>query len=163
MEELSITAGKVSTSRSLALVRPREIVKLEISKLTQTEWSEKQRAKLAQLSMLSLGRTSPLEFIPYKFFYHFLCDDDRCIRPHRLSVVDWEMSESYRKWSKQYGNDWRDKFRQKYEGQLLNADLQFFVGTISDHPMNWLIVGLYYPPKHAKPLQVPNRQTSLFD
>jgi len=30
-------------------------------------------------------------------------------------------------------------------------DTSFFVGTLHQHPANWIIVGLYYPPKQQMP------------
>lgn len=60
------------------------------------------------------------------------------------------MSESFRKWKIGYGAAWETAFRQKYEQELVQQrDLQFFVGTLKAHPAEWIIVGLFYPPRFA--------------
>ncbi len=155
IEELKV--DDVRISRSLALIRPRKIDRLEIKPKESDDWQEKQRAKLSRISFVMPERVEPLEFIPYRFSYHFQCDDDRC-RGHRMSIVDWEVAQSYRKWREDYEEKWEEKFRQKYEEQLLKKDLQFFVGTMMKHPKSWIIIGLYYPPRQSK---VPNIQLPL--
>jgi hypothetical protein len=30
-------------------------------------------------------------------------------------------------------------------------DTHFFVGTVHNHPKNWIIVGLFYPPPERSP------------
>ena len=58
------------------------------------------------------------------------------------------MGESYRRWRNEYGEYWEGKFRQKYEREMIEKnDTYFYVGNIHQHPNNWLVVGLFYPPK----------------
>lgn len=162
MEELAINTGAaVKTSKSLGLIRPAFIDRFQIAATKQTDWTERERSILSQQVLLPHHKYAPLEYVPYKFYYHFHCDTPVC-RGHRFSVVDWEMFEAYRKWSKEYGTPtWETKFRDKFETWMLGRDLQFFVGTVAQHPLNWIIIGLYYPPK-APELQVSNRQMALF-
>jgi hypothetical protein len=41
-------------------------------------------------------------------------------------------------------------FRQRYERDMIEKnDTHFYVGNIHQHPDNWLIVGLFYPPMPA--------------
>jgi hypothetical protein len=95
--------------------------------------------------------TEELEKVPFKFKYQFTCDDPKC-QTHTLSCTDWEMGASWRSWRDKYGPDlWEDKFREKYERELVHdRDLHFFVGTIHQHPKEWIIVGLFYPPKTSQ-------------
>lgn len=131
---------------SLALIRPRKIVKVEITEKKSKDWSEAERAKLNRPTLFD-GESSrdPLEFVPYDLRYSFECDDENC-KGHRYRCVDWEASEAFRKWTRDYGNDWGEKFLQKFDTELTSKDLQFFVGTLSAHPDTWTIIGLYYPP-----------------
>ena len=47
-----------------------------------------------------------------------------------------------------YGDNWEAAFRQKYETEMREKfDTHFYVGTINQHPKEWIIVGLFYPPK----------------
>ena len=60
--------------------------------------------------------------------------------------TDWEMAQAYRMWRRKYGNDWEKYFRQKFEQEMMQKDTHFYVGTVHQHPANWIIVGLFYPP-----------------
>jgi hypothetical protein len=65
-----------------------------------------------------------------------------------MICTDWEMGESWRKWSRDYGDDWEAKFRQRYETEMIERnDTHLYVGTAHQHPYTWIIVGLVYPPK----------------
>lgn len=131
---------------TLGFFRPKEIKRLIIRK-GEMDWSPEQKAVLGQRHLFEEAPAQELEKIPYSFLYEFLCDHDNC-RGHKLSCTDWEMGESWRKWKAQYGKDWEAAFRQRYEKEfLLEKDLHFFVGTVNAHPKEWIIVGLFYPPK----------------
>jgi hypothetical protein len=59
--------------------------------------------------------------------------------------------ESYRKWKKEYGAHWEQKFRQRYETDMITKyDTHFFVGTLHQYPGTWIIIGLFYPPHSAQ-------------
>ena len=61
--------------------------------------------------------------------------------------TDWEMGQAYRSWRRQYGDNWEQKFRQKFETDMMSRyDTHFYVGTVHRYPRNWIIVGLFYPP-----------------
>ncbi len=63
-----------------------------------------------------------------------------------MSCTDWELGAAYWRWQKRYGNDWQEKFRQRFEDEMIRLnDTHFFVGTVSDHPNRFQIVGLWYP------------------
>jgi hypothetical protein len=64
-----------------------------------------------------------------------------------MQVLDWEVAQSYRRWSRQYGANWRDAMETKYGDELVRRrDLHFYVGTVSSYPQTWTIIGLFYPP-----------------
>ena len=45
---------------------------------------------------------------------------------------------------------WEAMFLQRYERDTIEKnDTHFYVGNIHQHPDNWLIVGLFYPPMPA--------------
>jgi hypothetical protein len=131
---------------TLGFFRPRAIKRLQITAAVPSTWSEAQLAILRQELLFEKKPTQELEKIPYVFRYEFTCDDSTC-REHALMCSDWEMGESYRKWAAQYGDEWEDKFRQRYESEMIRQkDTHFFVGTIKAHPGEWIIIGLFYPP-----------------
>jgi hypothetical protein len=90
--------------------------------------------------------------------YEFSCNEEEC-RGHKLSCTDWEMAQAWRRWKNDYGANWEEKFRQKFEEEMINRfDTHFFVGTVRAHPKNWIIIGLFYPPRSHSP-----KTLSLFD
>jgi len=93
--------------------------------------------------------TTELEKVPYHFQYEFECDEAAC-KGHTIICTDWEMGQSWRKWSKENGDQWEAAFREKYEKQMIEKfDTHFYVGTMHGHPKTWIIVGLFYPPRSA--------------
>lgn len=132
---------------TLGIFKPAEIKRLTI-KNTAREWSADQTAILnQQLLSFEVQPCQTLEKIPYDFRYEFRCDEAGC-RGHKMLCTDWEMGESYRRWSKNYGPNWEAKFRQKYETEMISKfDTHFYVGTLHQHPSTWIIVGLFYPPQ----------------
>jgi hypothetical protein len=113
-------------------------------------WSDSQLAILRQQDLFVSLPKQELEKIPFSFLYEFRCEEESC-PGHKATCTDWEMAESYRKWKAKYGNAWEEKFRLRYEAQMISKfDTHFFVGTVHQHPGSWIIVGLFYPPRTAK-------------
>lgn len=136
---------------TLGIFKPARIKRLLIVPC-DAKWTRSQRAALGQ--QLLFGKNTPrdtLEKIPYEFRYEFKCDDVGCTG-HNMMCTDWEIGESYRKWSQEYESKWEAKFRKRYEEEMINkCDTHFYVGTVHGHPGAWIIVGLFYPP-HASTL-----------
>jgi hypothetical protein len=58
------------------------------------------------------------------------------------------MGAAWWRWSRQYGSGWEDKFRQRFEIEMIQRfDTHFVVGTVHGHPHTWIIIGLFYPLK----------------
>lgn len=138
---------------SLGIIRPKTIKRLIIRR-DEEQWSPEDLAKLKQRTLLDGFREDgtydtikELEKVPFKFMYEFVCDDVRCTG-HKMSIISWEVIQSFRNWRQKYRQDWETKFRQKYESELPGPrhDLHLYVGTISSHPHEWTIIGLFYPP-----------------
>lgn len=141
---------------TLGIFRPRSISRLLISP-DDRDWTESQRLMLSQQHLFAEAPQQELQKIPYVFRYKLYCDDVDC-RSHTLMCTDWEMGESYRKWNSEYGDAWKEKFRLRYESEMINRnDTHFYVGTVLSHPHRWIIIGLFYPPRTE-----PDRQGSLF-
>jgi hypothetical protein len=130
---------------TLGFFKPKAITKFTIQP-DDASWSASQLEILRQKDLFVQGPEVELQKVPYKFVYSFTCDHASC-RGHNMSCTDWEMGESWRSWKEKYGDDWKDKFLQRYEKEMIHEkDTHFYVGTIHRHPKNWIIIGLFYPP-----------------
>jgi len=131
---------------TLGFFKPKIISSLNITP-SSAEWTESQLASLRQYPMFGDVPQSELEKLPYDFSYVFQCDDPNC-HTHKLSCTDWEIGALYRRCRNRYGANWERYFRETYETEMILAkDTHFFVGTIHGHPSEWIIIGLFYPPK----------------
>ncbi len=140
---------------TLGVFKPKSIKRLLIQASDST-WTESQLGILRQGDLFQDGPQGELEKVPFKFKYEFTCEDSECAG-HALSCTDWEMGESWRRWSEKYGeSEWENKFRLRYEREMIDKyDTHFYVGTVHQHPAEWIIVGLFYPTRSP--------QAGLFD
>ena len=135
---------------TLGFFRPKTIERLQVVAAVPPDWTAAQLAILRQEHLFQKRPSRELEKIPFYFRYQFSCDDDTCTG-HALMCTDWEMGESYRSWRQQYGEEWEEKFRQRYETEMIHErDTHFFVGTFKQYPWSWIIIGLFYPPLRAQ-------------
>ena len=129
---------------TLGVFRPKVIEQLEI-KPTKAEWSPEQIDKLRQHRLFQQEPDHELEKLPYEFRYHFRCKAGLC-PGHNLMCTDWEAGQAFRKFRDRYGGAWEEKFRQRFETEMIEKnDTHFYVGTVHRFPDTWLIVGLFYP------------------
>lgn len=159
----SLDALKVlerSNGTSLGIIKPRELQDLVIKPAEETEWSSSDLEKLLRRDLFAQsepsGQLKLLEKIPFQFRYRFLCDDDTCTG-HDMSMISWEVVQTYRNFRAKYPGEWEKKFRETYWDRMKARDLHFHVGNMASHRTSWLILGLFYPPITAA------SQLSLFD
>jgi hypothetical protein len=137
---------------TLGIFRPKSIHRLIITE-EDSQWTDSQLKTLRQGHLFVENPRKELEKIPFSFRYEFRCEDTDCTG-HKLICTDWEMGQSYRKWRTEYGDRWEQKFRQRYEDEMINKnDTHFYVGTVKGHPHIWIIVGLFYPPRESDTAQ----------
>jgi hypothetical protein len=132
---------------SLGIIKPVDI-SFNIKKRARTDSLKRDRA-YAQQGFFK-KRKEPAEEIPYRFYYRFRCPSEAGCTGHNLSILDWEIHQSFR--------DWRNKYRD--EGELLNkikarwmdiADCEtknvfFYTGNLFRFPKTFTILGIFYPP-----------------
>ncbi|MFN8127126.1 MAG: hypothetical protein U0R64_11540 [Candidatus Nanopelagicales bacterium] len=143
-----IYAAQKADGTSIGMLRPARIERLVIE--PSKPWNENQRAALAQ-EQLGLGtemsrQLRELEQIPWDFSYRFTCDDDRC-SGHELQIIDWEIGEAFRRWSRSDPGRWEEMIRQKFERELPARDLHLVVGNLAKRQHTFVIIGLVYPPR----------------
>lgn len=158
---------RLAASESLALLRPKRILNLEIRPSRNADWTDDEKAKLLREQMQGNlfvqaeveQQIRELKKIPFDFYYNYACDTSAGEVEQRHKIVDWEAGALYWHCLKSHGNQWAQPFRAKLEEELLGKDLMFLMGNIHRFQNQWLIVSLIYPPKQRP---VPSPQTSLF-
>jgi hypothetical protein len=146
---------------SLAVFRPRSVLDIVIQPADIKEGKrEIARAWAAQTSLLDgLGseerghQLRELELVPWTFKYHYVCSDAAC-RGHTQSIIDWEIALTYRR--VRSGNDWQDRLRARWLGELCAADRDtaLFVGNQHQHPGSFLVLGVWWPPRQPEQLAI---------
>jgi len=131
---------------SLSIIKPRKIIDF-IWEDDAKEWESWQTQKMSQLGLFDANKPKPLEKIPYKFSYEYLCEDDQC-QKHKMIIADWEINALYRNMKSKYDEKTAlKKVKEKFIDDLWRKrDLYFILGTTSRF-YTWIIIGVFYPPK----------------
>lgn len=160
-----IQASRIEDGLSIALLRPKFIVSLDISKARHPDWTDDEREKLVQEQMNLFSalearhQVRELRKIPFDFYYRYVCATPDGEKEFRHKIVDWEAGALFWKCKANYGTSWEIPFREKLEIDLPSKDLMFLLGNQHRFQEQWLIISLVYPPKQ-KPQEM--RQASLF-
>ncbi len=92
----------------------------------------------------------PLEQISFTFYYKFKCSNLPSCPGHILSIHDWEITQSYRSWRSKYPSQTvlLQKIEQKWMDICsLKKDVYFYVGNMWQRPKQFMVLGVFYPPK----------------
>ncbi|MBN1764322.1 MAG: hypothetical protein JW860_03615 [Sedimentisphaerales bacterium] len=104
----------------------------------------------AQLTFFDKKKKA-IEQIPFDFYYSFKCRNHHECPGHKLLIIDWEIGQAYRDWRHRYKsqNILLKKIKEKWLTQLCadSKDVYFFVGNMQRFPQNFMILGVFYPPK----------------
>lgn len=140
LQEIATRGG-----RTMGYVRPRGVPELVIEP-REGAWDVRRGALLDQIPLFGRQKAR-LERIPFRFAYRFRCEGEHCTG-HNMQVLDWEMHEAYRQWRQDYGDDWREKFIERFGLSFFALnDVLFNLGNIAAHPQSFCITGLFYPRK----------------
>ena len=66
------------------------------------QWGAAKVDAAAQPTLFFQGKQS-LEQVPYRWQYHYRCSSS--CAGHKQSMIDWELSESWRRWRERYDRD----------------------------------------------------------
>lgn len=163
----AIEARRLADGLSLALLRPKRMIGLEISKARNPDWTDEEREKLLQEQMQGnlfdeveeRRQVKQLRKVPFDFYYRYVYDTPEGEKDRKHKIVDWEAGALFWKCRESHGTDWEKPFRAKLEEDLGAKDLMFLMGNQHRFQDQWLIISLVYPPKR-KPVEV--MQGSLF-
>lgn len=134
---------------SLGIFKPKSMINFIIESDT-SHWSKKHQQVLSQLRLFD-SQPKTLEKIPFKFSYRFVCNDKRCKKPHKLSIIDWEIFELYRRIKENYQYDMDiilEKIKNKWLDEMWGPkrDSYLIVGTQYPNP-TFMVLGVFWPPK----------------
>lgn len=150
------------TGETFGLLPVASLVGLEITPEPDPDWTEEERIKLTQQGLFDSEEVRariPLRKVPFRFHYRYECLDGEAREENRHLILDWEASALYWNCIHRYGAGWEAKFRQKLEVEFNQKDLHLLMGTVHRFPNQWLIIGLFYPPR---PKAKSNQTLSLF-
>jgi hypothetical protein len=160
-----LESARTRQGLTLGLVRPSRLLGMDISPVSNPDWTDDEKAKLLReqqqgnlFDALEDPRTlKTLRKLPFDFHYRYECDSPDGMRTYRHKLVDWEAGALY--WNICRRPDWQAAFRQKFVDEFSQRDLLFLMGTIHRFPGQWLIVSVLYLPK---PPEASQRQQTLF-
>jgi len=141
----SLSEAQQKKGNSLGIIKPKEIIKFIISRKTNEEIKEAEDRKTQIMKQLELfGEKKDLELIPVRFNLHFICDDSRCNKPHKISILDWEFGELYRRVHNK--PDWEKAIKKKVDEVCASTrDTYLFMGNMRGHPQVFCILGFFWP------------------
>ena len=152
-----LEAARSERGITLGLLRPAKILRLDITPAEHPDWTDDEKAKLAQLQrqggLFEDGEVqiaNTLRKLPFNFHYVYRCAFGGLEKEYRHKIVDWEIGALYWNTVKSHGVEWEAPFRSKVEGKLPSSDLMFLMGTIHRFPSQWLIISVIYPPRQPR-------------
>ncbi len=143
---------------SLGIFRPKEVQDLLVTP-DEADWKAGFKAALAQARLWEKRAASlePPRKVPFKFQYKFTCDEPTC-KGHRMMIEDWEVGALYWKCIDQGAtpNEACQSVRHKFLEEICAAerDTHLYVGTILAYPKSWVVIGVFWPRRALRPLQV---------
>lgn len=137
-----------SEDKSLGIFQPRNVT-FSWEKV-KVEDAKKRESYYAQHDFLE-KKKSPLEDIPYVFRYSFFCNNEKDCAGHTYAIIDWEIVQSFRSWKRRYKTTEKllEMINDKWINTLCasNRDTYFYVGNQLRFRDNFMILGVFYPPK----------------
>ena len=163
----AVDVARLADALSLALLRPKRLLGLDITKARHPNWTQEEREKLAREQMQgdlfseaeAKQQVKQLRKVPYDFHYRYLCETPEGEKEYRHKIVDWEAGALFWNCHREHGPAWEAPFRAKLEDELGSKDLMFLMGNRHRFQDQWLIVSLFYPPKR---MPADDGQDSLF-
>lgn len=140
---------------SLGIVVPESITDCSIGLRPESErrdWMAEEEKRQAQERLFG-SKPKPLEFPEALFYVHWQCDDERCEKPHRMSLHEWGIHELYRKLKQQNDPELKEKVihamrRHLDEGE---RDVFLFLGNFRGRMDNFGLMDSYSAPAKSKP------------
>jgi hypothetical protein len=137
---------------SLGIVVPESITNCTVARRPESERSEWAAHEQARQSQERLFGSKPktLDFPEALFYVHWQCNDDRCEKPHRMSLHEWGIHELYRKLEDDPKRD--EKVVQAMRKHLDEGerDVFLFLGNFRSKLYNFGLMDSYSAPTRPK-------------
>ena len=154
---------------TIALVRPKRLIKLQIDKAERPDWTLKEKRILVKhetqgnlFTEEEAQRTiNKLQKVPFDFYYNYALDTPMGEKEFSHKIIDWEAGALYWNCVKKHRQDWEKPFREKLEKNLFERDLMFLMGNQHRFQNQWLIISVIYPPK-PRPIGESRETLPLF-
>lgn len=152
MCELIAAARQSAAARSLAAIRPRRVLGLDIE--PHGSWTAEEQRKISrymdQLELPGLASRVPrtaLEAPRFRGWYRYLCQAAGC-RQHRQGIYDWEWTAFQRRLPADDERA-RESLTRRFLDEICapGKDLVFFTGNQQKRPQGFMILGMFYPPR----------------
>jgi len=152
----ALEARREESKQTLGILRPSRLLGLDITPVKETEWTEAEKIKLSQEGLFDDHEYSRLLLrkLPFDFHYRYECSTPDGVEANRHKITDWEVGALYWNCVRSHGPRWQEPFRHRLEEEFAAKDLMLLMGTIHRFPGQWLIVGLFYPPKPSPQLSL---------
>jgi len=132
---------------SLGLIKPEGVSFL--TKKRQITDSAKREKAYARPGLFDKPK-EPVEEIPFQFYYQFKCISEPDCAGHTLSIIDWEIHQSYRKWRGIYRDEREllSKIKQRWMTMVdsTTREVFFYVGNLHRFQDIFTVLGVFYPP-----------------
>jgi hypothetical protein len=140
---------------SLGVFRPAEITRFECTP-TSSDWDAARQAALGQGNLLCETVKRPLERIPFDFHFSFRCDEPACAG-HRMSMIDWELAENYRKTAGLSKDERLRLVEERWMGRVCGParDTHFVAGNLAKRQRQFVLLGAFWPPRAKAPVIEP--------
>ncbi len=148
MCRLNQVARSAADSQSLALVQPREVDDLKITR--HDGWSREEQRKIDayvnQLDLLADQDRTPLEAPRFRGAYRYRCWDKQC-RGHEQGLLDWEFVALQRHLRHCTDEEARNELRKKFLDMMCapKREVAFYVGNQAKRRNVFSVLGVYYP------------------
>jgi len=135
-------------AKSLALVRPREVLDLEVN--PHPGWTKQQQQKIDQYvqqeQLFAERDRTPLQAPRFQAHYRYRCHDQGC-KGHRQGLLDWEFVALQRRLAHLDSDRAGEQLRKKFLDMMCAPDRSpaFYVGNQAKRPHVFSVVGVYYP------------------
>jgi hypothetical protein len=152
----ALRAAQKNDGTSLGIVKPKIVNRVIIRQRDSKEVEEAIAKKDSVVNQLDLfEEKKDLYIMPIRIMIEFSCNDSNCTG-HKMSILDWEFGQLYRKVIKSV--DRQEKIKSKIIDEIFaeSRDTHIILGNMVSHPQSFSVLGFFWPPKQQ------GRQLPLF-